>query len=117
MYLGHIVELASSDRVYGTPLHPYTRALLEAIPVPVPTKKRVNAPRRLGEDVLSLSRPDTDAFSSHAVRYDCPSVAWTPLPCGRGVGTLGHVPSSIKGLPHRPAKMTCYFFVVMDCKL
>jgi len=81
MYLGHIVELASSDRVYGTPLHPYTRALLEAIPVPVPTKKRVNAPRRLGEDVLSLSRPETGcvfeprcAIRLPLCRLDAPSL-------------------------------------------
>ncbi len=59
MYLGQIVELASSDRVYGTPLHPYTRALLNAIPAPVPKKKGENPPQRLGEDVLSLPRPET----------------------------------------------------------
>jgi oligopeptide transport system ATP-binding protein len=37
MYLGHVVELASCDEVFDNPLHPYTKALLAAVPVPDPT--------------------------------------------------------------------------------
>lgn len=36
MYLGHLMELGKSDDVYFTPLHPYTKALLSAIPIPDP---------------------------------------------------------------------------------
>ena len=40
MYLGRIVETASADDLYSQPLHPYTEALLAAIPIPDPKTKR-----------------------------------------------------------------------------
>ena len=43
LYLGKLVEVATKNELFDTPLHPYTRALLEAVPIPDPTKRRKRA--------------------------------------------------------------------------
>ena len=55
MYLGKMVELADRDELFAHPLHPYTRALMSAIPIPDPTLKREHI--ILKGDVPSPLRP------------------------------------------------------------
>ncbi|MBJ7601802.1 MAG: ATP-binding cassette domain-containing protein [Candidatus Dormibacteraeota bacterium] len=57
MYLGSVVEVASRDRLYAEPLHPYTRALLSAVPVPNPRMEKGRQRMILKGDVPSPARP------------------------------------------------------------
>ncbi len=57
MYLGRIAELASADELYGHPRHPYTGALLSAVPVPDPRLAKMKVRQVLGGDVPSPTNP------------------------------------------------------------
>ena len=57
MYLGNMVELADSDELYENPLHPYTKALLSAIPIPNPKVEKERQQIRLEGEVPSPVNP------------------------------------------------------------
>ena len=57
MYLGHMMELAPSEELYDNPLHPYTKALLSAIPIPDPDVQRNRKRIKMEGDVPSPINP------------------------------------------------------------
>jgi oligopeptide/dipeptide ABC transporter ATP-binding protein len=61
MYLGKIVELGDKQTIFENPLHPYTQALLAAIPVPVPERKR-KASQLIGEVPSAINIPSGCRF-------------------------------------------------------
>lgn len=63
MYLGSLVELAESNAVFSKPMHPYTQALLSAIPVPDPKQERERKRTVLGGSISSpVNLPDGCRF-------------------------------------------------------
>ena len=77
MYLGKIVEIAERDAIYANPLHPYTEALLSAVPIPDPdVDSQRNRIQLAGEVPSPLSPPTGCVFHPrcHRATADCHEV-------------------------------------------
>ncbi|MBI1320344.1 MAG: ATP-binding cassette domain-containing protein [Candidatus Hydrogenedens sp.] len=106
MYLGRIVEQGPSEAVFESPKHPYTRALLDAIPMPDPVYERSRQRVRLqGDPASPLNPPPGCAFH--------PRCAWAAYECRRSVPALegeGHQAACLRqaevaaGAPAQPAQ-------------
>jgi peptide/nickel transport system ATP-binding protein/oligopeptide transport system ATP-binding protein len=87
MYLGRIVELARAERLYHRPRHPYTEALLGAVPVPDPTARRPYRPLK-GEVPSPVDPPPGCSFHPRCP-YARPVCAQQPPPLeDKGEGQL-----------------------------
>jgi peptide/nickel transport system ATP-binding protein len=65
MYFGRVMEVADRDELYREPLHPYTKLLLDAAPVPDPTVEKARAPRLIkGELPSHLAPPSGCVFNT-----------------------------------------------------
>jgi oligopeptide/dipeptide ABC transporter ATP-binding protein len=99
MYLGEIVESAKSEDLYAEPLHPYTRALLSAVPQPDPQKRRERI--ILQGDVPSpIDPPPGCRFHPRcpvAVKGQCDVVAPKMRDYGKGHQVACHVVEKERG--------------------
>jgi oligopeptide transport system ATP-binding protein len=99
MYLGKIVETAPAEQLYTSPVHPYTEALLSAVPIPDPKENEARDPQVLEGDVPSpVNPPSACRFHTrcpHATEI-CSEVEPLLEPYGRGRIAACHHPRNVK---------------------
>jgi oligopeptide transport system ATP-binding protein len=85
MYLGRLIELAESEELYENPLHPYTKALLSAVPIPDPDIKRETI--LIQGELPSPANPPTGC-AFHTRCAECMAICKTTRPEERNIN--GH---------------------------
>jgi oligopeptide/dipeptide ABC transporter ATP-binding protein len=99
MYLGHIVELANADDLYAEPLMPYTQALLSAVPIPDPRKRKQRIV--LTGDVPSPADPPPGCPFHPRCHHPAKDVACTRITPPLETKAERHLVACIKQLPTR----------------
>ena len=99
MYLGHIVELAKADDLYAEPLMPYTQALLSAVPIPDPRKRKQRIV--LTGDVPSPADPPPGCPFHPRCHHPAKDVACTRIIPPLEMKAEGHLVACIKQPPTR----------------
>ncbi|MGM0348351.1 dipeptide ABC transporter ATP-binding protein [Streptomyces sp. Adlamb9] len=97
MYLGHIVETGDTEAIFADPKHPYTRALLSAIPIPDPERERARervvlegeqpSAARLPEGCVFVDRCPLYRLADEELRHRCRT---QPPALTAAPGLLGH---------------------------
>lgn len=86
MYLGNAVELANKHSLYNNPKHPYTKALLSAVPVPDPKQERNKKIEWLAGDLPSPIEPP----SGCVFRTRCPEATKKCAQAKPSLNTIAH---------------------------
>jgi oligopeptide/dipeptide ABC transporter ATP-binding protein len=98
MYLGKIVEIADRDALFDAPEHPYTQALISAIPIPDPRKERARSRVMLHGDLPNPVHPP----SGCRFRTRCPLFA-TELSDGERQACIDDEPALVPRIGHQAA--------------
>lgn len=93
LYLGRAMELASGTELYGAPQHPYTQALLSAVPIPDPAAERAKRIIPLDGDLPSpLSPPSGCVFRTRCIRATGHCATDVPALMGAAHSVACHYP-------------------------
>jgi oligopeptide/dipeptide ABC transporter ATP-binding protein len=86
MYLGSIVELGRAEQIYFAPKHPYSRALLSAVPKPDPRRDTSGRVRLEGDIPTPLAKPSGCGFRTRCpiARAECAEAVPALQDCGDG---------------------------------
>ena len=98
MYLGKLMELSPAAELYRKPIHPYTQALLSAIPIPDPQENRARERQVIaGEPPNPINPPSGCRFHTRC--------SWATEVCTRGGAAAGGVPGRAPGrVPPSPQR-------------
>src|SRR5690625_2485554 len=115
MYLGKVVEQANTEDLYRRPQHPYTEALLSAVPIPDPRLRDSGARVRLSDDLPDATDPPRGCNFHTRCPYKQPERCATEEPALRTSGTGASPEGDGRGLDvGRGHSAACHFSETLD---